>query len=155
MKFRDKRPVTLDLDHMKLLHMEAIDQLELMQSVLEAAEASTGTMRDSLDQIALNHWHAYMDVMHMIALHDDALAAVMTKFGMKMRNDAAAEDDERQIGARRALLLLLLFALIRRHRRFDRVFSFRASPMGDYLKDSLTMEREHITELVAMVQSTI
>jgi hypothetical protein len=67
MKFRDKKPVTLDLDHMKLLHMEAIDQLELMQSALEAAEASTGTMRDSLDQMALNHWNAYMDIMHMIA----------------------------------------------------------------------------------------
>lgn len=155
MKFRDKKPVTLDLDHMKLLHMEAIDQLELMQSTLEAAEASTGTMRDSLDQMALNHWHAYMDIMHMIALHDDALAAVMTKFGMKMRHDAADEDVERQISARRSLLILLLFALIRRHRRFDRVFSYHVNPMGDYLKDSLTMERDHITELVAMVQSTI
>ena len=93
--------------------------------------------------------------MHMIALHDDALAAVMTKFGMKMRHDDVDEDSERQIGARRALLLLLLFALIRRHRRFDRVFTYRVSPMGDYLKESLTMEREHVTELVAMVQSTI
>lgn len=92
----------------------------------------------------------------MIALHDDALATVMTTFGMKMRNDGTVDDDsERQISARRALILLLLFALIRRHRRFDRVFSYRASPMGDYLKESLTMEREHLTELIAMVQSTI
>jgi hypothetical protein len=155
MKFRDKKPVTLDLDHMKVLHLEAIDQLELMQSALEAAEDSTGTMRDVLDQMALNHWHAYMDIIHMMALHDDALAAVMTKFGMKMRHDAPDEEDERQIGARRTLLLLLLFALIRRHRRFDRVFSYRASPMGDYLKESLTMERQHVAQLMAMVQSTI
>lgn len=68
MKFRDKKPVTLDLDHMKVLHLEAIDQLELMQSALEAAEDSTGTMRDVLDQMALNHWHAYMDIIHMIEL---------------------------------------------------------------------------------------
>lgn len=91
----------------------------------------------------------------MMALHDDALAAVMTKFGMKMRHDAPDEEDERQIGARRTLLLLLLFALIRRHRRFDRVFSYRANPMGDYLKESLTMERQHVAQLMAMVQSTI
>ncbi len=91
----------------------------------------------------------------MIALHDDALAAVMTKFGMKMRHDTVDEDGERQISARRALLLVLVFALMRRHRRFERVFSYRVNPMGDYLKESLTMEREHITELVAMVQSTI
>ncbi len=91
----------------------------------------------------------------MISLHDDALATVMTKFGMKMRHDDTNDDDERQIGARRALLSLLLFALIRRHRRFDRVFSYRASPMADYLKESLTMEREHVAELIATVQSTI
>lgn len=91
----------------------------------------------------------------MIALHDDALATVLTKYGMKMRHDTPDEEDEQQIGARRTLLLLLLFALIRRHRRFDRVFSYRASPMGDYLKESLTMERQHVAQLMAMVQSTI
>ncbi|MBU2703467.1 hypothetical protein Ga0466249_004612 [Sporomusaceae bacterium BoRhaA] len=91
----------------------------------------------------------------MIALHDDALATVLTKYGMKMRHDTPDEEDEQQIGARRTLLLLLLFALIRRHLRFDRVFSYRASPMGDYLKESLTMERQHVAQLIAMVQSTI
>lgn len=70
MKFRDKRPVALDLNHMKLLHTEAADQLELMQTSLQAAENGTGSLSDTLDQIALNHWHAYLDVMHMIEMQE-------------------------------------------------------------------------------------
>jgi hypothetical protein len=65
-KLRSRKPMSLDLDHMRMLHEEASDQLELMHTVLEAAEQATDIMRDNLDDMALDHWHAYLDVIHMI-----------------------------------------------------------------------------------------
>lgn len=65
-KLRLRRPASLDLDHMRLLHHEAIEQLELMRTAIEAAEQASDGMRDNLDEIALNHWHAYMDIIHKI-----------------------------------------------------------------------------------------
>jgi hypothetical protein len=64
----DRRYVTLDIEHMRRLHQEAIEQLELLRTALETAEQANGTMRDSLNDIALDHWNAYMDVMHRIEL---------------------------------------------------------------------------------------
>jgi hypothetical protein len=64
----DRRPMPLDIDHMRMLHEEAIEQLESMHTVLDAAEAASGTMRDTLENMVENHWHAYMDVLHMIEL---------------------------------------------------------------------------------------
>lgn len=67
-KARDRRYVTLDIEHMRRLHQEAIEQLELMRTALETAEQANGTMRDSLNNIGLDHWNAYMDVMHKMRI---------------------------------------------------------------------------------------
>jgi len=64
-KTRDRRYVTLDTEHMRRLHQEAIEQLELMRTAFEAAEQAIGTMRDTLDEIALDHWNNYLDVVHI------------------------------------------------------------------------------------------
>ncbi|MDU2066238.1 MAG: hypothetical protein E6713_15590 [Sporomusaceae bacterium] len=155
MKFREKRPVTLDLDHMKLLHSEAAEQLELMQTALQAAQVTTGTMRDALDQIAVNHWHSYLDILHMISLHDESFAAILQKANLIFRQDETRDEPEENLGDFREPLSLLLLSLIRRHRRFDRVYAFRNNPMGDYLKESLKTERQHVAELIEMVQTLL
>ncbi|MEG6584552.1 hypothetical protein [Dendrosporobacter sp. 1207_IL3150] len=153
-KIRSRKPISIDLDHMKTLHEEAIEQLELMKTTLEAAEHAKDTMRDNLDNMSVDHWNAYMDVLHMICMHDDAMNAILKKFGMKMRDDSF-ENKERQFGIRRSLLLFLLMALIRRHRRVVYVYSLRGEPMNDYLKDSLTMEREHMADLISMIHNSL
>jgi hypothetical protein len=138
---------------MRTLHEEAIEQLELMKTALDAREEAAGTLRDSLDAMATNHWHAYMDIIHLIALHDEAMATVIKKYGLALRD----QDDESvdRLGASPTLLTLLLIALIRRHRRIWHIYGWRASPMGDYLKESLVMEREHVAELITMIQSLL
>jgi len=55
--------MSMDLEHIGMLHAEAIEQLDLMYTTLEAAEQSSDTMRDSLDDMSVNHWDAYMDVI--------------------------------------------------------------------------------------------
>ena len=57
--------MSMDLEHMRMLHTEAIEQLNLMYTTLEAAEQASDTNRDSLDDISVNHWDAYMDIIHM------------------------------------------------------------------------------------------
>jgi hypothetical protein len=49
---------------MRRLHQEALEQLDLMRTATEAAEQAIGTMRDTLEIIAMDHWNAYMDVIH-------------------------------------------------------------------------------------------
>ena len=151
---RERRPVTMDLDYLRMLHAEAIEQLELMQSAVTAADQATGTMRDSLDEMAANHWHAYLDVMHMIAMHDEQMPATLNKYGMKMREAEEADNENRLFGSR-LLLGLLLTGLIRRHRRIWNVYGYRGNPMSDYLRDSLNMEREHMAQLIQIIQSIV
>ncbi|QJW48107.1 hypothetical protein HA075_21735 [bacterium BFN5] len=79
---------------------------------------------------------------------------VLKRFGMKMRDDTFPSQ-ERQFGIRRLLLLFLLTALVRRHRRMVYVYSLRGEPMNDYLKESLTMEREHMADLITMIHSSL
>jgi hypothetical protein len=146
--------MTLDLDYLRTLHAEAIEQLELMQTAIDTAEQSTGTMRDTLDDMATDHWHAYLDVMHMIALHDDAMASTMKKYGMKLR-DSEDCDNENSPFSSRLLLGLLLKGLLRRHRRIWTVYGYHGNPMNDYLRESITMEREHMAEMIQMVQNII
>lgn len=146
----ERRPMAIDLDHMRMLHEEAIEQLELMQTALDAAEDASGTMRDTLENIVENHWHAYMDVLHMISLHDDAIAEALKQQGLKIREEGIA-DQERHWGARRPLMLLLITALARRHRRFWHIYGLRGNPMNDYVKESLSMERTHLAEITAMI----
>jgi hypothetical protein len=144
----------MDLEHMGMLHTEAIEQLDLMYTTLEAAEQASDTMRDTLDDISLNHWDAYLDVMHMICMHDDAMRSALKKYDTKMR-EIQNSVGERQIALHRVCLLFLLLALLRRHRRLEHIFSMRGNPMSDYFQESLTMEREHISNLITLAQNLI
>lgn len=67
-KLRTRKPVSFDIDHMRMLHHEAIEQLELMRTAIEAAEQASDRLRDNLDDMSFNHWHAYMDIMHMCSV---------------------------------------------------------------------------------------
>lgn len=150
---RERKPASIDINHMRVLHEEAIEQLELMKTALDTREEATGTLRDNLENIVLNHWHAYMDIIHMIALHDELMADALKKYGLTIRDGTDAETDERYAGP--LLLSLLLLALIRRHRRIWHIYGWRANPMGDYLKESLTMEREHVAEIISMAETML
>ena len=154
-KRRERKPLAVDIDHMKLLHQEAIEQLDLMRTALEASEAATGTKRDNLDIMAENHWHAYLDVVHMITMHDESFAMILKKQGTSPHDEENNEYAERQFTANRVLLLLLLATLIRRHQRFVHLWALRSSPMSDYFKESMSMEREHIVELITLTQNMI
>ena len=150
-KARDRRHMSVDIEHMRRLHQEAFEQLELMRTALQSANESLGTMRDLLDDMTINHWNSYLDVLHMIAMHDEILAGALSKHGMTRDNDDA-EDISQETFGNRQLFELLLVALIRRHRRFYDEYGWRGNPMSDYLKESMAMEREHIAELNAMIQ---
>lgn len=152
---RDRRYVTLDIEHMRRLHQEAIEQLELMRTALETAEQAIGTIRDKMDEIALDHWNAYMDVIHMILSHDNEMATVMKKHQIGTRNDDSSEEAEQSGFTNQLLLLHLLKSLSRRHRRFWDIYGWRGNPMSEYLNESMTVEREHIAELIGMIQDTI
>lgn len=153
-KKRDRRPMTMDVEHMRRLHQEACEQLDLMRTVLEAAEAASGTARDALSEIVVDHWNAYLDVLHMITLHDEPMLAVLGKHGMNARDSDSLAEIQPEFGGR-LLLLPALTALSRRHRRFCDVFSWRGNPMSDYLKESMTTEREHMAELIALIQEMV
>ncbi len=137
---------------MRTLHEEAIEQLELMKTVLDAGEETAGTLRDTLDDISSRHWHAYLDIIHQITLHDEAMASVIQQCGLILRDRT---DEADRPGISPALLSLLLIALTRRHRRICHLYGWRASPMGDYLKESLVMEREHIAKLITIIQDLL
>ncbi|SDF81483.1 hypothetical protein [Sporolituus thermophilus] len=154
-KWRERKPLAMDVDHMRLLHQEAIEQLELLHTALDAMEQATGTMRDNLMEMVENHWHAYLDVMHMITMHDDAMANAMNKYGMKMRDADDLEDADCQFDLSAVLLTFLLLALIRRHRRMYYLWGLRGSPMSDYWKESMAMERDHMANLIAMMQRAL
>ncbi len=153
-KTRDRRPMAVDAEHMRRLHLEACEQLELLRTVLEAVDQASGTARDTLDDMAVDHWNDYLDVLHMISLHDDLMAAVLSKHGMSLR-DSDGTDAGQEYGGSRLPLLPLLPALSRRHRRFADVYGWRGHPMGDYLKESMTAEREHMAELIALIQEIL
>lgn len=153
-KLYNRRSLAVDPVHMITLHHEAIEQLELMQNCVEASEHAIDGMRDSLETIAEKHWESYLDVIHMICMHDDNLAAVMKKQGFSMRDSELAET-ERQFFGSRPLILSLLLGLIRRHRRFAYYYGLRTNPMGDYIKESISMEREHLAEMISMLQNTM
>ena len=153
-KKRDRRPMTVDAEHMRRMHQEAFEQLELLRTALEAADHASGTARDVLDDMAVDHWNDYLDVLHMISLHDDLMHAVLGKHGMSARDSDSLEGQPEYCGSR-LLLLPLLSALSRRHRRFHDVYGWRGHPMSDYLKESMTTEREHMAELIALIQETL
>jgi len=143
--------MSMDLEHISMLHAEAIEQLDLMYTTLEAAEQASDTMRDTLDDMSGNHWDAYMDVIHLIGMHDEAMSSAMRKYSTKVR-DIENTASERQFSLHRVCLLFLLLALIRHHRRLEHIYSLRGNPMSDYFQESLTMEREHISHLITLTQ---
>lgn len=147
--------MAVDTEHMRRLHQEAAEQLELMRTALEATDHAVGTMRDTLDDMAQDHWNTYQDALHMVALHDDILTSILGKHGMNLRDSDTSADTGHDSLGNRLLLLLLVSALIRRHRRFCDVYGWRGNPLSDYLRESMTMEREHIAELIAMIQDII
>lgn len=154
-KTRDRRHVSLDIEHMRRLHQEAIEQLELMRTALEAAEQAIGTMRDTLDEMAMNHWAEYLDTVHMISMHDEAMATVINKYEINARETDTADQADQQIFGNHPLLMLLLRALTRRHRRFWDIYGLRGNPMSEYLIQSMIVEREHMAELISMIQNTL
>lgn len=152
-KIFSRRPVTVDPVHMITLHQEAIEQLGLMRTALEASEHASDGMCDALSSIAENHWEAYLDVLHMICMHDENFAAVMKKNGFAIPDNAPVETEQRQFYGSRILILSILLGLTRRHQRFSYFYGLRANPMGDYIKESVAMEREHIAKMIGMVQN--
>jgi hypothetical protein len=142
----------MDLEHISMLHNEAIEQLDLMYTTLEAAEQASDTLRDSLDDMSVNHWDAYMDVIHLIGMHDEAMSFAMRKYNTQLQ-EVANSRVEGQFSLHRVCLLFLLLTLIRHHRRLEHIFSLRGNPMNDYFQESLTMEREHISHLITMTQN--
>ena len=147
-----RKPMSMDLEHIGMLHAEAIEQLDLMYTTLEAAEQASDTLRDSLDDMSVNHWDAYMDVIHLIGMHDEAMSSAMRKYSTKIQ-DVQNSRGERQFNLHRVCLLFLLLTLIRHHHRLEHIFSLRGNPMSDYFQESLTMEREHISHLITMTQN--
>jgi len=150
-KIHARKPMSMDLEHIGMLHAEAIEQLDLMYTTLEAAEQASDTMRDSLDDMSVNHWDAYMDVIHLICMHDEAMSSAMKRYAPKIQ-EAQDTPGERQFGLHRVFLLFLLLTLLRHHRRLEHIFSLRGNPMNDYFQESLTMEREHLSNLITMAQ---
>jgi hypothetical protein len=151
-KTHTRKPMSMDLEHIGMLHAEAIEQLDLMYTTLEAAEQASDTMRDSLDDMSANHWDAYMDVIHLICMHDEAMSSAMKRYSTRM-GAAQGTPGERQFCLHRVCLLFLLLALLRHHRRLEHIFSLRNNPMSDYFQESLTMEREHISNLITLTQN--
>ena len=101
-----------------------------MYTTLEAAEQASDTMRDSLDDMSSNHWDAYMDVIHLICMHDEAMSSAMKRYSTRMGE--VQNPGERQFSLHRVCLLFLLLALLRHHRRLEHIFKLRSSPMSDY-----------------------
>lgn len=149
-----RKPMSMDLEHIGMLHTEAIEQLDLMYTTLEAAEQASDTMRDSLDDMSVNHWDAYMDVIHLIGMHDESMSSAMRKYTARIQ-EVQNSSGERQFSLHRVCLLYLLLTLMRHHRRLEHIFSLRGNPMSDYFQESLTMEREHISHLITMTQNLI
>jgi hypothetical protein len=146
-----RKPMSMDLEHISMLHAEAIEQLDLMYTTLEAAEQTSDTIRDGLDDMSINHWDAYMDVIHLLCKHDEAMGSAMKRYTPKTR-EIENSAEEHQFGLHRVSLLFLLLTLLRHHRRLEHIFSLRGNPMDDYFQESLTMEREHLSNLITMTQ---
>lgn len=86
-------------------------------------------------------------------MHDQSMSSAMNRHGLQMREAEGDDAYSRQPDLQRLLLLLLIVALLRRHHRMEYIFGLRSGPMGDYLQESSTMEREHMAELVSMINS--
>jgi len=91
----------------------------------------------------------------MIEMHDETMASVMSKHEITLRDSDSIERAGQELYNNHPLLMLLLRALTRRHRRFWDIYGLRGNPMNEYLKESMTVEREHMAELISMVQNAL
>ena len=151
--FRNRKPMSIDFDHMKTLHEEGIEQLQLMQTALESAQLASDTMRDKLDDMANHHWHTYIDVIHLICMHDETMNTSLKQVGLDLRT----EDDlnEKQCQIKRSLVLSLVIALVRRHQRMIYVYNLHGEPMKDFLSESTVIERDCMASIISMIHTTL
>lgn len=151
--FHNRKPVTLDYDHMKALHEECIEQLELMKGSLKAAQLAGDTMRDRLDDMAQNHWETYLDILHLLSMHDADLGTALEKAGLDLKGSETPVEKEYQL--KRVLILSLTDHLIRRHQRMIYVYIHKSDPTKDYLLASLPLEREYFIDLIEMMHTLL
>ncbi len=138
---------------MKALHEECIEQLDLMRTALDSAQLASGTMRDTLDNIANHHWHTYIDVIHLICMHDEEMNVSLNKIGLDLRTEADTSENSHQI--KRVFIASLIHALIRRHQRVIYIYKINGEPMKDYLIESTLVERDCIATIISMIHSTL
>lgn len=151
--FRNRKPMPIDFDHMKTLHEECIEQLQLMQTSLESAQLASDAMRDKLDDIANHHWHTYIDVIHLICMHDEAMNTSLKQVGLDLRTEDDTSEQQYQI--KRSLILSLVVALVRRHQRMIYVYNLHGEPMKDYLSESTVIERDCMASIISMIYTTL
>lgn len=92
--------------------------------------------------------------MHLICMHDEAMNSALKRYTPKT-GEIEPLAEERQFALHRVFLLYLLLTLLRHHRRLEHIFKLRGNPMNDYFQESLTMEREHLSNLITMAQKII
>jgi hypothetical protein len=145
--------MSIDFDHMRTLHEECIEQLQLMQTALESAQLASDTIRDKLDDMANHHWHTYIDVVHLISMHDETMNTSLKQVGLDLRT----EDDtnEAQCQIKRSLILTLVAALVRRHQRMIYVYNLHGEPMKDFLSESTVVERDCMASIISMIHTTL
>lgn len=150
---RSQKTPSIDMDHMKALHEECIEQLELMKVSLEAAQFASYLMRDKLDAAAAGQWHSYMDMIHLICMHDEMMNDSIKKVGLDITRSITSA--EQQYQSKRLLILGLLRALLKRHQRIAYMYDVTGEPTKDYLRDSAPLERERLVDLVEMIHHAI
>ncbi len=152
--FRTRNKSTVvDYDHIKHLHEECIEQLELMKISLESAQLSNDEIRDQLDAMAQSHWQLYLDTLHLLSMHDNELKLALLQVGLNLRSEDPGQEKEYQI--KRVLLLTLLISLIKRHRRMIYVSTNQNNPAKDFLLAASTIEREYLVTTIGIVNHLI
>lgn len=151
--FRSRKQVSVDYAHMKALHEECVEQLELLCNSLRAAQCANGSMRDRLREMADAHWSAYIEIVHLIAMHDPQMQQALGKSSLDLRGEEDASEKETR--PRCALLEQLIALLLRRHRRVLYIYRTGGEPMQDYLEESAIIERTYIAALVEMTHMTL
>ena len=151
--FRPRKASAIDFDHIKHLHDECIEQLELMKISLESAQLSNDEVRDQLDSMAQNHWQLYLDTLHILSMHDNDLKESLLKVGLNTRSEQSDQEKEYQV--KRVLLLSLITGLIKRHRRMGYVFSNQNSPAKDFLSIAAPIERDYLVTTITIIHDLI
>lgn len=154
-KLSFRKPAYMDIGHMRLLHLEAMEQLELMQTSLHAAEQRTDPTSDILDEISTNHWNSYLDIVHMICMHDGEMNKAIKQTELADERIAVDSPGEDKLSIHRLPVATLINALLRRHKRIEHVFTMRGDPMAEYRQNSLALERKHVALLISLVQNLL